>query len=203
MSLIGPLQSWQPLLGSTIGFAGLITAALWNFRLNRRRDKRLRDEEVISTATALYGEILLLRAEAARIARTVANIHIAQGHRANPTIKFDRHFLEGNPLPDATLYEALAPKIGMLPPRLILAITGFHANYLDLKRSLPLLLDDPDRGYSYSVTSVLGPARDAVLDVVPALREIEQMAQIEVPFSDPGLGKTLDVIDWETDMGQG
>jgi hypothetical protein len=66
-------KQWQAGIAALLGFLGLIFAALFNFRLNRRRDAQLRSEEMISVASALYGEILLLRDELAQLARTVAS----------------------------------------------------------------------------------------------------------------------------------
>ena len=104
------LKGWQTGISSMFGFGALIVAALWNFSLNRRRDAALRDEEALSVATALYGEILLLRKEVGQLARVVANIEI------NKSREFDEHFLEAHPLSEPLLYKALAPKIGLLSP---------------------------------------------------------------------------------------
>ncbi len=70
------LKGWQTAIGSLLGFIALMVAALWNFRLNRRRDAALRADEALSVVTALYGEILLLRKEVGELARVVANIKL-------------------------------------------------------------------------------------------------------------------------------
>lgn len=40
------LKDWQAGIGAVIGFGGLIIGALFNAHLNRRRDERLRVEEM-------------------------------------------------------------------------------------------------------------------------------------------------------------
>ena len=49
------------LAGSTIGFLALLAGAMFNARLNRRRDDRLRDQDRTSLATALYAELKQFR----------------------------------------------------------------------------------------------------------------------------------------------
>ena len=41
------LKGWQTAIGSLLGFIALMVAALWNFRLNRRRDAALRADEAL------------------------------------------------------------------------------------------------------------------------------------------------------------
>src|SRR5437660_5515422 len=179
------LKSWQSAIGSLLGFFALMTAALWNFHLNRRRDARLRNEESLSVMAALYGEILLLRNEAARLARAVANVHITVGMDSRSVLKFTRHFVEANTLSEPILYKAFATKLGMLNAAVVVAITEFHSNFQKARSWLPLLVEDKERGYSYSVLAVLVPARDAVRDIVPTLRTMERLLSISKPADDP------------------
>jgi hypothetical protein len=62
-------------------------------RLNRRRDAELRADEALSIAAAFYGEILLLRKELGRLARTVGDISIHAGSPGS-FLTFDKHFSE-------------------------------------------------------------------------------------------------------------
>lgn len=155
-------------------------------------------------AAALYGEIVLLRKEVARLASAVANVHIDVGTSRNPVVKFDSHFLEAHTLSEPMLYKALAPKLGMLDADLILAIAQFHKNLQDARTWLALLPENETRKYSYGSAYVLVPARDAVQDVLPALRRIEAMASIrERAVEKLDMGNTETVIDmeqglWET-----
>jgi len=110
------LKGWQSAIGAGFGFVALIIGALFNFWLNRRRDAKLRQEEMLSVATALYGEILLLREEMARLARTVANIEI---HDEQISLQFVQDHKPREPI----LYPAMASKLGLLPVDLIIAIT--------------------------------------------------------------------------------
>jgi hypothetical protein len=190
-------KGWQTAIGSVLGFGALMIGALWNFHLNRRRDAVLRREEMLSVAAALYGEILLLRMEVARISLSTAGVFVGVGTQPNPTIKFDEHFLEAQTLPEPILYRTLAPKLGLLSADMVVAITRFHSNFQSVKSRLPLLLPKKGRGYTHSVLNVLVPARDAVKEIIPTLRQIESMLSISDPASDPEMGQTNFVIEME------
>jgi hypothetical protein len=190
-------KSWQTAIGSVLGFLALMIGALWNFHLNRKRDAALRCEEIHSVAAALYGEILLLRKESARVSLSTAGVFVAVGTQRNPMMKFDDHFLEAQALPEPILYKALASRLGLLPADMVIAITRFHSNVQSVKSSLPLLLPKKDRGYTHSVLNVLVPARGAVRDIVSTLRQIEAMLSITPPAGDPDMGDTDTVIDME------
>lgn len=178
MSIYDELKGWQSGIGALFGFSALIIGALWNFHLNRRRDAALRGEETISVAAALYGEIVLLRTEVAELARAVSGVAVSIGTERDPIIKFDRHFMDAHVISEAILYKALAAKLGLLPAELIIAIAEFHNNIQQVRNALTLLIDDPTRGYVYGASHALVPARDAVFDIVPAMRIIEQMAKM-------------------------
>lgn len=145
------LKGWQTGIGSMFGFVALMAAALWNFHLNRRRDAALRTEEALSVATALYGEILMLRKEIGTIASVVADVELEHFR------KLDKHFLKAYPLSDPLLYKALAPKIGLLSSDLVISITAFHKDLQEAKTGLPLLIPDSRRGYSYSSVEFFDP----------------------------------------------
>jgi hypothetical protein len=55
------------------------------------------------------------------------------------------------------LYKALAPKLGILPAELVIGITEFYKQIQQLRTWLPLLIDNPDRGYGYGPSCVLYP----------------------------------------------
>jgi hypothetical protein len=183
------LKGWQSLIGSAFGFAALIGGALFNFYLNRRRDARLRHEEMLSVATALYGEILLLREEMARLARTVANVQNRNG-------EFSLQFTQDHKPHEPTLYPAMASKLGLLTVDLIIAITRFHEDYQKAKEDFPLLAER-DTGGTYSPLAVLEPAVNAVDDIRPALRMIEKLAGLKEAAPDPNLGVARAVADFE------
>src|SRR5688572_21201123 len=90
---VDELRGGQTAIGSFFGFVALMTGALWNFHLNRKRDEALRKDERVSVAAALYGEILLLRKAAAHLALVIANVYMRQGI-SRSAIKFDENFLE-------------------------------------------------------------------------------------------------------------
>jgi hypothetical protein len=184
------LKGWQGGIGALLGFFALMAAALWNFHLNRRRDTLLREEEARSVAAALYGEIVLLRMEIARVARDVAHVE-------RDSNGLDKHFLEAHVLSEPILYKELASKIGLLNADLVIAVTAFHKNYQEVRTWLPVLVQKSDRGFHYSSLYLLEPARKAVWDIVPSLRQIEQIASIPKAAEDPDMGLTEDVIEWE------
>jgi hypothetical protein len=188
------LKGWQGGIGALFGLVALMVGALFNFSLNRKRDARLREEEAKSVAAALYGEIVLLRQEAARLARAVAAVEIKGVRKITP------HFVEANKLSEPILYKALAPKIGLLSPDLVIALTEFHKNFQEARTWLPLLVENEERGYGYFSMSVLKPARDAVKDIVPALRKIESVASIPKPADDPDLGLTEQAIEMDEEV---
>ena len=75
-SFYAELKGWQGTIGSFLGF---IAGALVNFRLNRRRDERLRGEEVVAIAYALCGERELIRRSVARMANAIGARHFQYG----------------------------------------------------------------------------------------------------------------------------
>jgi hypothetical protein len=186
------LKTWQTGLGALLGFVALMSAALWNFHLNRRRDKRLQLEETKSVAAAFYGEIILLRSEVAILAKIVARFEARMDRQS-----IDSHFVKSHALSEPILYPALASKIGVLSSQLVLAITEFHRNFRLVKSALPFLVDVPERGYRFSSLILLQPAFDAVRNVTPALGAIERLCAIEPPNQSPDLGLTEQIIQHE------
>jgi hypothetical protein len=194
MHLYEELKGWQGGIGALLGFVALIAGALFNFHLNRKRDAALRAEDALSVAAALYGEIVLLRGEIAALARAVAAAEI------KGTLKIDTHFVDARKISEPYLYHALAPKIGLLSPDLVIAITNFYKNVQEAKARLPLLIENSERGYGYFASSVLTPARDAVMDIVPAMRKIEHLASVASPAEDPDLGLTEQAIESDEEI---
>jgi hypothetical protein len=195
MDFYTELKGWQGAIGSVLGFVALIAAALFNFRLNRKRDERLRNEEIVSIACALYGEIVILRQSVARMANAVGYRYIRHGFHGDQPI--DKHFVEQFAIPKPKLYLALASKVGMLQSQLTLEVVQFYARLEEAETWLPRLQEDNERPYSYGVKYVLDPAIDAVIGVTPALRIIENMAGIMDEAGMPDLKKALDAQELE------
>jgi hypothetical protein len=185
------LKTWQTGIGALLGFVALMVAALWNFHLNRRRDASIRKEEALSVAAALYGEIVLFRKQIAGLGRAVAASQLRR------EVELNIHFVQSHTLPEPLLYKALASKVGLLNSDLVVAITEFYGNVQEAKTWLPLLVENKERGYQFSTLAVLMPARDAVRNIVPALRKIEHMASIGTQCPDPDLGMTDEAIEDE------
>lgn len=185
------IKSWQQGIAALLGFFALMAAALFNYHLNRRRDSRLRSDEALSIALGLYCEILLLQRELARVAAHLSR-QIARGKR-----EVDKHFLESHKLPEPVPYNALAPKIGLLPPHIATAVAEFHQNLEAVRSWLPLVVEDCDRPFTYSFLAVLKPARDGVRNITTALNEIASMAALTTTPTAPELGETDIVIEME------
>jgi len=189
------LKAWQTAIGAAIGFVALILGALFNSHLNRRRDTRLRHEEAIGVATALYGEIVLLRRETARIGNMIAARYTSYAYQKGEA--FDKHFVEDHNIPDEFIYKALADKLGLLNPNLIISIAEFYQNLQEVRSWIPRLKNEETRGYNYSILNVLHPAREAVTRIGPSLREIEKMAKLQNNAETPEISKIEEVIDIE------
>ena len=195
MDFYTELKGWQGSIGSVLGFVALISGALFNFRLNRKRDERLRNEEIVSIACALYGEIVILRQSVARMANAVGYRYIRHGFHGDQPI--DQHFVEQFAIHKPKLYLALASKVGMLQSQLALEVVQFYARVEEAETWLPRLQEDDERPYSYGVKYVLDPAIDAVIGVTPALRIIENMAGIVDEAGMPDLKSALDAQEFE------
>ncbi|UFS81537.1 MULTISPECIES: hypothetical protein [Rhizobium] len=180
------------LTGSILGFVALVFGALFNFRLNRRRDALLRADEAAAVTAALFSEIILVRAEVARTARLVAKIEMRGG-------EFEAHFMEYIRLQDPMLYKALANKLGLLDPKLVLGITAFHSRVQTVRDWLPQLVEKEDRGFSYSTLSVLEPAIQAIDEIKPILDAMADGMEIERPKDEGDLGGARDVAEMERD----
>lgn len=197
------LKGWQTGIGALLGFGAIIAGALYNAHLNRKRDARLRSDEMIAVASALYGEIAILRKSLARMANAVAHRYVEHGVGNIKGEAFDRHFIEGITLPPLRLYPALAAKVGMLPSHIALEIVRFYARFEEAQTWLPRLQEDAERHFSYSVSYVIDPAIEAVTGVLPALTAIEDLAGIKERIATPDIKKAVDAQDFERMLHEG
>lgn len=193
----GAADFFGAVIGFVLGFLALVGGALINAHLNRRRDDRLQKAKERSVEAALYGELIFLREELARVARSTAHTYFVQGFDGRSSAKFDKHFLERNQLPDPMLYPALAGEVGLLPPSHLLAITRFHSQYRSASSWLPRFIDDDTRKFHDSPLSMLEIARSAIEDIEPTLRKIEAVLGITTPPEDPDLKKVIGAIEHE------
>ncbi len=182
------LKEWQTGIGALLGFLALMFAAWRNFALNRRRDSDLRREEMLSIATAIYGEILLLRKELADLARIVAKIEMGSK-------EYRPDFIEIRMLREPAIYPSLTHKVGMLPQDIVLPIVRFYADFMETKHNLPFLIKEEGRP-SYSQLVVLDSAVLGVREVGPALRRIENLARIP-KCEEPDTGEAETIIEFE------
>jgi hypothetical protein len=193
------LQTWQPAIGSFLGLVTIFIAASVGFRFNRKRDEYLRQEEMRSIAAALYAEVITLRIHASKMANFVAKRFLNHGLGRRDE-KFDSFFFEMIPMPPAPIYAGLSSQIGKLPAEVLLGIVQFHAAYEDARYWLPRLEENADRGFSYSVLSVLRPALKAVEGVQATLEAIETLANISPQADAPDLNSAKEVAAWEEEM---
>jgi hypothetical protein len=168
------IKNWQQSIAAFLALGALLIPARYNFRLNRRRDAQLRDEQIDAVCSALYSEILILKRELAQLAKTVAKYEVRSSD-------FDKYFFDDHPLPKPVLFTALADSIGDLPPKLALSIITFYGWY-DSSQSNVKLLTPSERTYNYAATAFLDPALKAIKGIEPALKEIEK--RLNLPRAD-------------------
>lgn len=194
-SFYAEAKTWQISIGSMLGFIGLAVAAMLNFYLNRRRDDRIRKQETLAVAAALYGEILLLQREAVLVGNSV--IHLLHDEERYDKVRLDNEFVASRSFSEPVLYKALASKIGLLEARHVTAITEFHKLFQEARSWLPRLVRSPHRTFEYSVNYVLVPIRDAVAGVQPTLISIEALTGSEAAREHPDLSLIDEAIEME------
>jgi hypothetical protein len=113
------------LAGSTFGFLALLAGALFNARLNRLTDDRLRDHDLFVVATALYAELRLIKE------MMLANIETLREPNSG-----DGYFV---PLLKVQLLPELLHKIGLLKAEVIMAVTSAYIMIGQDKRELLML----------------------------------------------------------------
>jgi hypothetical protein len=143
---------------------------------------------MLGVATAIYGEILLIRERLALMAVALCDREIYSTQR-----ELDEQFIIDYPLGEPVLYSALASKLGLMSHDLVLDITRFYENFHITKAYLPLLVKLETRPVPYHSVIVLRPAVEAIYDVRPALRKIERLAGIS-EAEDPDSGPAPDIV---------
>ena len=186
------LRGWQGLIGSLLGFGGLVTGALFNAHLNRKRDDRLRDTEAVTIALSLYGEIRLLRETAAELARGLGAWFIDRGVHGHD---LPDHYREIYQVREPTLYNALAARLGMLNPDILLPITKFYSDYEAATGHFPKLFRNEGQRVSYGPEWVLAPAIRAVEDIEEGLRQIERLGRVKISAPTPSIGRAREALE--------
>jgi hypothetical protein len=184
--LYNELKGWQPVIGAVLGFGALTWGALYNYRLGRKRDDAIREKEALSVALGLYCEINLIVTELGHLANSLGNWYLRNAGLGDDV---PAHFSDGFVLPEPTLYKALAPKIGMLSPEVLMPINRFYGFYGEAVRHLPKVLENDQRQISYGVEWVLDPAISAIDEVQPALLEVERLGNIANKSTVPDLAR--------------
>lgn len=174
LCLYAEARQWQTGIGALLGFLALMAAALFNFSLNRRRDRQLRREEMLSVAAALYGEILLFRKELAVLASAVKAYKAGIGEHSDLL-----RCTPGKPL----IYQALAYKLGLLPSELVLGIVQFYDHVEGARRGLEGF-GRPAAGVIEPEDMILEDAQRGIEEAKPVLRSIEHLADIRSQVKD-------------------
>lgn len=195
--VLNELRGWQSFLGSALGFGGLILGALFNAHLNRKRDDRLRNAEAITIALSLYGEINLLRSDIAAMASGIGGWFLTRGAHGDDLPDYFREIYQ---VREASLYKALASKIGMLNPEILLPITQFYSDYETAIGHFPKLFKNKGRAVTYGPEWVLSPAIRAVEEVERAIRRIEQLGHIAPRSNTPSTGRAKEALSLIEDM---
>jgi len=190
-NFLSGLEDWQTLIAAFVGF---LAATIISYKLNRKRDQALLNDEIRAMRWALYGEIIVLRVKIADLARAVAGFEfVHRGEELNEQFALD--FLP----PDPQIYPKLANRFGLIPAEEFFAIVRFYADYAEAKDSLPRIIRR--EGVRYASTGVLRPAKRAVADIEATLRAIESDAGFATAES-PDLGHTEDIIEQFDDLQQ-
>ena len=192
------MKSWQGAIGSLLGLIALLLGAFWNFHLNRRRDAELRSQEAQSIAAALYVEIIHIRKAVAVLANRYAHRYSQLGV-GRTRREVDDHFVAELKLPEPTLYNALAAKVGYLPAPLVSAIVRFYSDAYVAEWYLAKMRPDDTRGYTYDPRHVLDPAKEAVEGITSHLRTMEALLGIAPADLDLDLRPADDVIEMQMD----
>jgi hypothetical protein len=150
------------------------------------RDDAIREKESLSVALGLYSEINLISKELANLANSVGAWYLRTGVYGDG---LPAHYSASFVLPEPTLFKALAAKVGMLSPEVLVPITRFYGYYGEAIGHFPKILENNERGISYGVEWVLTPAISAIEEVQPALREIERISGITDHVTQPCLLK--------------
>ena len=179
------LKIWQTGLGALIGLVSLAFVAWYNFYLNRRRDRELREAEARSVAAAIYSEIILLRGQLALLAKIVAKFDQSDGR----FVEFRADVYRPS---EPVIFPRLAGKLGQLDPDLVVGISKFFSNLEEASRGLDVLTT-PVEGPKYACTIVLQPAISGVHDIRPVLEKIQNMFGM-TDIEEPDIGMAEDVI---------
>ena len=196
--IFAELKPWQTglgaLLGAVLGFLSLAFAALYNFKLNRRRDRELRETETRSVAAAIYGEIIPLRDELAQMAKKVADSErLHGGLRKHPGFRSDVYRLS-----EPVIFPRLAEKFGLLKPDLAFSISKFYSNLEIATKNLEVLVAPQERPRS-SCTIFLRPAVSGVKEIQPTLGKIQNM--LGMPnIEEPDIGYAEAIIEVEEEI---
>lgn len=191
------VKDWQPLLGALLGFGALTFGALYNYKLGRKRDDAIRDKEALSVALGLYSEINIISKELATLANSVGGWYLRSGVYG---YDLPKHYTGNFVLPEPTLFRALAAKVGMLPPEILMPITRFYGFYGEVVGHFPKILEDNEHRISYGVEWVLDPAISAIEGVQSALREIEKIGNIKSTLAVPNLVSAKQAVKLSDEM---
>ena len=184
-------KTWQTGLGALIGVGSLAFVAWYNFHLNRKRDRDLREAEAQSVAAAIYSEILLLRGQLALLARIVANVY----NRNQEFVELRADVYRPS---KPVIFSSLSSKLGQLDPDLVVGISKFFSDLEEATRGLDVITTSR-KGPRFSCLIVLRPSVSGVLEVRPVLTKMQHMLGMP-DEEEPDIGCAEQVIELEEEM---
>ena len=120
VAVLGPTLA--VIVGAWLGFGGVIRGQRLNAQLARDRDDRLREQEARAMASALSAEIDCLKVE------FDANRELyAEGMKDRLTL--NREILRSLVLPAPTIFDSVAPRLGLFPTELTLMVVSVYGAF--------------------------------------------------------------------------
>jgi hypothetical protein len=170
--LQGISQSQATFLGWVVGVVTLVGGALFNARLNRKRDDRLRKEDQRAMAVALKTEL-------AGWKRHLEGF--VERAKAPPSVKL------GFPLPTTRLLPDMVPKLGLFRSATIDQVIGAYDDVEHLTWALLWMGDEMDRSdYLHSRWITVPPQElSSAVEQIEATAKVLERAIAELDHYEP------------------
>lgn len=128
IGLYEELREWQAAIAALVAFGGLISAALYNAHLMRKRDDRLREQDTKAVARALGSETVAITAFVGARANRIREIINEKKRAGSPgDISFSvKGLADAVVLPVPRVYERCMERIGYMPPNTAKVVFEFY-----------------------------------------------------------------------------
>jgi hypothetical protein len=132
------LKGWQTGIGAFLGFLSLLTGALVNAELNRRRDAQLQQREMRSLLAALAAEALIISQHAKIRVESINGIFKKQD--------LGLYFRKQYPAPvKPMIFSEAVKKIGILDPSVVSLVVHFYMEIEMTERQTSFLIEGINR----------------------------------------------------------